>query len=218
MKKTRILCILWVAAALFCGQALAHDAAPPPWRGQPNSLWAVWDVNWDGPLTYYPDAHQYNPDNPDMQPPYVTGFWESDFSGDTAWIHYGQLDIWADNFNNSNPVKYARLQITYLADGGDSVTIFDIEADANSTTYPGVLVDTIEVEPDVFTQIWDFVMVPNPDQEWFHVTFDVNSSPIGQLHIDQIVLDTLCTVPVPGAFLLFASGLLGLIGFRKRQG
>ncbi len=209
MKK-RHVCIFFTLVVLLCPFfANAHDIAPPAWRGQDQTLYALWD-DWNidygtDPPTIHPDDYAYTPTG--LQEPIIQGMAETD--GDMAYFHFGVFSIWADNFDNFNPIKYARLQIT--VDTSGQTTTYDVATDpAGGVTF----VDRVPINGTTLaTDIWDFVIQPNPDEELFLITWDWST--YDQLYIDQIVLDTIC-IPVPGVFWLLSSGLIYFLLRRKK--
>ena len=60
--------------------------------------------------------------------------------------------------------------------------------------------------------MYDFTIEPNPDRETLWIYSHVDG-----LQIDQIVVDTKCAVPVPGAVWLLGTGLFGMIGIRRKS-
>ena len=61
--------------------------------------------------------------------------------------------------------------------------------------------------------VYDFQMPFNPDEEWIGLKFDWYGE--YDAAVSQVVIDTKC-VPIPAAVWLLGSGLLGLIGIRRR--
>ena len=153
-----------------------------------------------------------------------------------------QLFFYMDNFDTPNPEKLVRFNITFL---GDAVTDFstynlfdfnlwltDPTASAGpDETFDGSVAavwDHGEESSGLhwYTVAYDFTIRPNPNEEWFSLAIlgnvsDVTGGALAGLYIDDVVIDTRCVpvtseVPIPGAIWLLGSGLLGLIGYRKK--
>ena len=202
----------------LAGPVLADDLIPPPWdRYTPNTVFAHW--GFDNPAddgvyvaedfwqmdyfadpiidTYYGDADWYDEwEGRDG----VLGPW----GGDTVQMHL-------DNYNCNNPVKYMYIQVTWWTGGDQPLPeVFDAYSSHGDVTWSdAVLTDEEDLGGGWMYNRWYIEMWPNPEWEWINFYAD------GDMYIDQIVVDTLCTIPAPGVLALL--GVAGLIQRRRRQ-
>jgi hypothetical protein len=207
--KTQInkqTCLVLFAAAILIfsySYAVADNLNPPAYVGNPLSVHAEWQVvfgatplylsQWSfvddsDPSTYlYPN---FTPSSP-VQP-----------NGD---IYQLQLPNWVDQM----PVKYMRLQLTWMGNPQPPVNIFSEGLDGVNLI-SGVIVNTspIQTLPPAFTyQYYDFEFHPNLDFERVHVQVAPGAV------LSQIVIDTV-SVPEPATMGLLALGSLVL---RRRK-
>ena len=217
MKKYLLLLVsfFFIFAAV---PAQADDVLPPEWRGAPNSMWAEWD-NWnvDGSADTWVtwDNNYYG-----LIPPYSSLIWEvmPEYEGRQDVVEvsgHDELTFYMDNYDSPNPVKLVRVQITYFWFGPEPLG-FDVwtELDGEDTFYPAELFEVCGHPDGWITAAYDFSIMPNPFEEWIGLKF--NGYPA---FIDQVVIDTVCVgsaVPIPGAVWLLGSGLVGLVGLRRK--
>lgn len=175
----------------------ADDLNPPPYRGDPLSVYAHWNLlpgtvfldltNWSStddsdPATYlYPN---FTP-TPQIQP-----------NGD---IYQLQLPNWVDK----EPVKYMRLQLTWQNSTQPPVNVFSEGLDG-ANLISGLITYTSPLFPNAATgstyQYYDFAFYPNPDFERIHVQVAPNAL------LSQVVVDSVSTIPEPATVLLLAIG------------
>jgi len=127
------------------------------------------------------------------------------------------------NYDNANPLKKMRVQITF-ADAGTGPMDFMV---MSSPTNPGVPPWTLTTQVDAIvkdyhdhgdgwgTRLYELEFAPNPAFEGFSIYFGATP---GVSFIDQVVIDTICLegVPIPEPAGLGLIGL-ALIGLRKKR-
>ena len=212
------------------GTSLADDLAPPPWDrlGAANYTTAAeWEFFASGPMTYVADG---------VEVPYIGGDGGGGFpsdlltAGDISWSSYDGDGAWtanpggADdamlNFRVSNwvdtePLKIIRVQMVYDRGGTSSAPyVFDIipfDPLGTDSITPISVTDT-PIPLDALDRIhrlevWE--IEPNPDFESIQIVVPDGVS------VDQIVIDTISTVPEPSALAII--GLGGLLATRRRR-
>lgn len=151
----------------------------------------------------------------------------------------GGLLFYLDNYDNANPEKWVRVIVNYrteyddgtpngLVVGGfnvwteDPADEFVGSADPSATIYDaGAPVEFTEQPDGWVIAAYDFIIQPNPDEEWIEIIFGSYGGNYffpaddGEVFIDEVQIHTRC-VPVPGAGLLMGLGVIGLIGWRRK--
>lgn len=212
MSKVKVTLMLSAVLMLVVGPAMADDLFPPDWRGEPNSQTAEWDT-W---LTCgEPDDWISNP--PEIGMP--SGEWgnrHDEFAG-----RFGVLDIGADdevkfdldNYNNNNPEKLIRIQITFNAiEGGRPIAVdICVNNEPDDMYVPLAPVETHDHGMGWVTEAYDIVLMPNPESETIGLKFA--SYPA---FVDQVVIDTIC-IPEPATMGLLVLGGIGVLMRRRRK-
>lgn len=206
----RLLCL----AALACVPVLllspavhADDLAPPPYRGEPHSVLAKFDL-FGGTQPGPPD--QFNA---------VGGIYPLDPL--TPGIGAGMFDptrnaitypVFLPNFIDPLPLKRIRVQYSWF--GNPTGPIGDAMTDAILPS-PGGAVQLVGGTPpvlvpgsgNVFHRWDDYEIIPNPDSERFEISF-INADP------RWIVIDTI-SIPEPSAVVL--GGLVAMLAVAQRR-
>jgi hypothetical protein len=111
------------------------------------------------------------------------------------------------NYEDYNPVKDIWLQITYLADFAPNVWMWAEGGSPADMTLEG----EIDLGDGYSTVTFSGRLTPNPLTEYILIAPSECTT-----YIDQVIVDTICTVPEPGTILLLSLGALAL--FRRRRG
>jgi hypothetical protein len=147
----------------------------------------------------------------------------------------GGLVFYLDNYDFANPEKWVRVIVNYrIADG---------EGNPNNLTVGGFNVwtaapDSVETSEPIWVDAgepvgyidqgdgwaiaaFDFIIQPNPEEEWIEIVFGYQTESYffpaenGDVFIDEVQINTRC-VPIPGAVWLLGSGLVTLVGLRRK--
>jgi len=200
--------------AAVTGAALGHDLFPPVWRGEPRTCRAVWD-DWTGYQPCDPDQWESVPPIENPLTPYAWGNGDRVWDGQTWVVRLDsdpdKISFWLPNYPRPSDYKLARVQVTYA----------NLNSPNPPVQWPDITVtgDGISnvIGPSMFdwtgtgyvTAAYDFEIIPNPEEEAFHVAFTGYPA-----YVDQVVIDTWC-VPEPAMLSLLGIGGLGLLR-RKR--
>lgn len=195
--------------------ALAGDAFPPPWRGDPGSTFQIW--RFQNPTNPFPDEFhnpygvpqmELNPGNewlpgPPELPGYTGGVW--------CIPAGGSLSFHIPNVVSTDREKEIYFQIKYFSPG-TVPTPSGVDAAGNQAQTCG----------PIFTPSPGGV----PGQSYWAgslcfpfcaggetITFS-NVNPTQPMYIDQVVIDTRC-IPTPASLALL--GLAGLVVTRRRR-
>ena len=192
-----------IALVISSHSVLADDLNPPLYRGDPLSVFAHWTLDPSGVfgLSQFSWVDDSDPSTT-LYPfiPYYT-------TGTTS----GTYDFRIPNFVDEEPIKFLRIQLTWI---GTTQPPLGITSTAweNNVPIPGIV--TFASSPLVFTQpdggyqFFDIEYQPNPDFENIQIYLPPDASLV------QVVVDTVSTVPEPATMALLALG--GLL-LRKRK-
>lgn len=230
------------AVAMLCTAVSANDWAPPDpitdgWmRGDPGSTYQQWDFTllFEGtPGEVIPPGQPIGPsdsDNPYGEshgPPFDMPFVEWPAEGEVVTVEgpggddvevlhiggpegtYQLLRIWIPNDPSPNPLKKLKWQMT-------STKSPTPQGDPPMTDPPGASIPGASSSQQIGLTGWyDYTgtiqILPNPDGEW--LIFELAQC----THIDQIVVDTICSVPEPATMALVGLGIAGLVARRRRR-
>jgi hypothetical protein len=204
-----------------CQEVLrADDLNPPSWPrlGASNrSTSAEWDFDDDGANPLLPDGDTVPLIVGDFKPmldaafpggaPHPSGFASAGltYTGASGFLGTavggGTLAFNVPNWIDQEPFKFLRLQVTYTGTtpGTGVFGSIGVSGGPEVTETPGPIVPGTAGQSLYFYQDW--TLQPNPD--WEQVVLFV---PAGTF-IDQVVIDSISTVPEPSALAL---GMIGL--------
>lgn len=204
-----------LAVVLLAAAAAAHadDLSPPPWRLGPGTTVQHWDFS-SGPTGFAPDAGPlHNPYGPPVMSPAVGTNWlPAAFGRNDVWqIANGSLSFLVPNTGNQNNQKELWLQVTYFGNspaGGPNYSVAGpggpfTQLGSQTTALPGGWTHELTR--------WNIGTCPPFER----VAILPNFAGV-QVLIDQVVIDTICQVPTPGALALL--GLAGIAAVRRRRG
>ena len=210
-----------------CAVALAHDFAPPDYRGGQLSYYAEWDVFTNGTFGtgIYTDAESSVDDNDPNTFLYNQFGTHLDFDAGGGWLltpaqgggfwnpgRAGTFQAAVINWVDWLPEKHLRVQLTYTDGGNGAPTITDVsgygaDPPTGSGDTPHGTIDVGRVDLDANHFYHDFIILPNPDFELIDF-----SLPMGTI-VEQIVIDSI-SVPEPVGLGLMGVALLAL---RRRR-
>lgn len=226
LKALQVGCVLIVCC--FAASASADDLFPPPWRGADGSTVQEWDFVDMGVYDAGTGSYDYAPDGVDVPlfnpygdaiahvwPGIGQDYWDVWGDRDGVWPLSGTIQIDIPNSDVPNPYKEIWIQLTWAQ---------QVET---SEPFPGILVDSgyTVSDPEVMN---DILLGPTGtgtgDGQWHHTTwrfFIWDNPPFetitidGTVMVDQIVIDTICTVPEPATLAIV--GLSGLVVLLRRR-
>jgi hypothetical protein len=199
----------------------ADDLNPPSWprSGATNrSTSAEWDFDEDGTNPLLPDGNTVPLITGDFKAtldgafpataPHPSGFASAGltYTGGSGFINNGTspatLAFNVPNWIDQEPFKFLRLQVTYTGPtpGTRLFGAIGTSGGPDVTEIPGPIVPGTTGQSLYFYQDW--TCLPNPD--WEQVVLDV---PPGTF-IDQVVIDTISTIPEPSALVLAAVAMV----------
>jgi hypothetical protein len=202
-----------VGVMLVVNAAWAEDYNPPPWRGGENTTSAQWLFNDASYDLVAPDVFSSNPTlaagtfSIEYDPPDTV--WLSSWNGASGvWRLESPSNITMEipNFDNDGLQKEIWMQLTYIADGAGEPFIY------TDPLFSGEVTTSDPVADGLYWNItYHIIIEPNPASETIWI------QPLDcTLYLDQIVIDTICTVPEPATICLFGLGALALLRKRKR--
>jgi hypothetical protein len=225
-----------VVALAMGGQSVADDLFPPPWRGQPLTTLTEWEFR--SPANPVPPDGDIIPVVGDGLGP--TGFPEATISGPLTWdpwdgngawigtgpdpLALGFIDLQIPNWIDTEPIKFLQIQITTqprITQPSPGVILVENPFVAGiAASDPAGIIDVTRLnvsELDLMTidghwhrtELWR--IRPNPDWEIIRIAVPIDSL------VDQIVVDTISTVPEPASLALTALASLAFAGFVRRR-
>ena len=222
MSKAKTILMLSAVLMLVVGQTQADDLFAPYWAETDNSLFAEWHT-WD--VSGEPDDWEANPVGLDVPMMFRMAGGEllADYEGRTDVLMImsdDEVEFHLDNYNNDNPEKWIRIQITYYVDvdpdlglpEGFPLIAVDVWTDMISDLRIDIVPSEIYDHDDGwYTVAYDFILEPNPAWETIGLKF------LGYpAYVDQVVIDTKC-VPEPAAMSLLVLGGIGVLLRRRRR-
>lgn len=198
--------------------ANADDLFPPDFRGLPGSMTAEWEFATPDNPSYADNFFLTELDGATVFPVYPfaelinLGWTVAD--GDGGWFGLdggGIVNIAMPNFIDQLPLKEIWVQIKYVP-GGESPFVAAVEAfDEEAGQVLGTLNGSIDNTEFGF-RIESWQIRPNPDFELIQIWVPAN------VVVDQVVVDTISTVPEVSTLALCGGSLVVLtIGARLRS-
>ena len=210
----------------------ADDIVIPTWRGDEGSTVQSWDFLTSGVYNFMTMRYEY--DAPDGEPtlnPYDVatmevwpglkmGGYAAEWGDRTGvWDSTMEFEAEIPNSRIPNPYKEIWVQITWAADlfsvgYPPSVSVI---VDPCYTVSDAELIEQIDLgptgEPDTtpwYLSVYRIYAWENPPLETVQIT--------GPISVDQIVIDTICTVPEPATLsLLGLGGVAILLRWRRKR-
>jgi len=226
-KGSALIVVLCLCALPWV--SLAEDLFPPEWRGEISTTSQYWEFMT--PLTGFEDLDgDKNPDGllPDGYPrggqPFLpsTRLWISPEAGMEwmpeddpfeyepgqvvglgVWPLSGYMDVLIDNHDpNPQNIKLIWVQITWRPSvEGEELEFYLFDPDPVAD--PVVVGEYLYTPTDPFgwrTTAYFWQLPFNPPDELFRFG--------GDIHVDELVVDTWCVVPEPGLLAIAGCGLL----------
>jgi hypothetical protein len=196
------LALVVVSILVLSGSsAFADDLNPPSYRGNPLSVNAEWQLVFG---TNFLNLTQWSSiDDSDSATNLYPFFTPSPQIQPMGDIYQFQVPNWVDQM----PVKYMRLQLTWLGTTQPPINLFSEGLDGVNLI-SGVITYSSPVQaisPAFTYQYFDFEFHPNLDFERVHIQLPPNGL------LSQVVVDTVSTVPEPATIGLLGLGVLSLL-------
>ncbi len=230
MERKAIAAACWIASALLVvglgAPACADDRVIPTWRGDEGSTVQSWDFVTSGEYNFMTMRYEY--DAPDGEPtanPYGVAtmeVWPGLKMGGYLFEWGGRTGVWDStmefeaeipNSQIPNPYKEIRVQITWAAIDTYEPTVA-VVVDPCYTVSDAELIEQINLGPTGvplttpwYLSVYRVYVWDNPPIETVQIT--------GPISVDQIVIDTICTVPEPAALALLGLGVAAVL-LRRR--
>ena len=204
----------FVATALLAAAGAAHadDLTPPPWRFGPGTTVQHWDFS-SGPTGFAPDALPLNnPYGTPIMSPSAGTTWLPTFGGrNDVWaIAGGALSFDVPNSGVQIHQKELWLQVTFFGFAPSLSPGYTVAGPSGPFTQISSQITALPGGWNHELTKWKVGVCPP-----FERVAILPNTAGAQLLIDQVVIDTICAVPSPGAAGLLAAA--GLVVVRRRR-
>jgi hypothetical protein len=122
---------------------------------------------------------------------------------------HGVLHLLIPNTLNNLPGKFLRIQITYSDRNMPPTGAVPSVTEISSAYGAGVRLGAAH-QPAAGQRWEDWALYPNPQSEY--VDIDVPK----QIAIDQLVVDTICTIPEPSSIMLLGISAVAILPRRRK--
>lgn len=195
-----------VGGLLPCDILLADDLNPPPYRGDPLSVFAEWQLIPGSTILNLTQSNWVDDNDP------TTVLHPMPFPTSVAPNNPGHYQFQIPNWIDNMPIKYLRAQLTWMVNLNAPISIAS-QALEGANTFWGQIVYVSPVVVDASQtyayQYYDLIYLPNPDFERLDIVLQPDSV------LTQLVVDTVSTVPEPSSLAILAIGALSLIQRKK---
>ena len=221
-KATRILLAITFALSLSLvsiGVAQADYNDPPGWDSNPYFTHQSWqfdtNANPSAPTT---DDNPFGVAAYEALDPVMWHATVGARSGVWEYNYDSLVSFEVPNELHPELTKEVWFQATYFTkDGGQISEDSWVFADpAGDVTFARVSRVAVEGEAGWYHDTWMGTIIPQPELEDFVMLFDDGNFGDATVYVDQVDIDTRC-VPIPCTVLLLGSGLIGLVGIRRRK-
>lgn len=191
----------------LAGSVLADDLNPPPWRGQPDSTFQMWEFSTNTRLDIVADQY-FNPYGvPEAD--ILAGYWIDTYQGHQGmWMLSGILDLTIPNTPpHPQMPKTIWIQMTWTPDPlvpSAVPEVIVLPDEYNGEVEAAVVSDMLLSGPWHLTT-WQAVLPNNPPLEILRVTCPTV--------VDEIVVDT---IPEPASMAMLGIGVVSIL-IRRRK-